>query len=120
MIREVGNAVPFLLHICGDSTRIIDKMVETGTRFLEVDAYVDLHTIGEKYGKSIGVRGNISPSLLLNGKPAEIDESCRETIESSARLGGFILGSGCELPKNTPHINLETMVDSANKYGKYA
>lgn len=119
VIREVGNAVPFLLHICGDSTRIIDKMVETGTRFLEVDAYVDLRTIAEKYGKSIGVRGNISPALLLNGKPAEIEGRCREAIEASTKLGGFILGSGCELPKNTPHVNLETMIDSAEKHGKY-
>lgn len=94
-------------------------MVETGTRFVEVDAYVDLHTIGEKYGKSIDVGGNISPALILNGKPPEIEKSCREAIEASARLGGFILGSGCELPKNTPHENLEMMVRSAEKYGKY-
>jgi uroporphyrinogen decarboxylase len=119
VIREVGNAVPFFLHICGDSTRIIDKMVETGTRFLEVDACVDLRTIGEKYGNSIGVRGNISPALLLSGKPAEIEGKCREAIEASAKLGGFILGSGCELPKNTPHVNLETMVNSVEKYGKH-
>ena len=119
VIREIGNAVPFFLHICGDSTRIIDKMVETGANFLEVDACVDLRTIGEKYGRSIGVRGNISPALLLNGKPAEIEGSCREAIEASTKLGGFILGSGCELPKNTPHANLETMVDSAEKYGRY-
>ena len=39
-----------------------------------MDAYVDLHTIGEKYGKSIGVRGNISPALLLNSKPPEIEK----------------------------------------------
>lgn len=119
VIREVGNAVPFLLHICGDSTRILGRMIETGTRFLEVDAYVDLHTIGEEYGKSIGVRGNISPALLLDGTPAEIEDKCRDAIEASTRFGGFILGSGCELPKNTPHANLEAMVNSAEKYGKY-
>jgi uroporphyrinogen decarboxylase len=120
IIEEVGHSIPFFLHICGDSTRIIDKMVETGTRFLEVDAPVDLQAIGERYGKSVGVRGNISPTLLLNGQPHQVEESCHKSIEAATKLGGFILGSGCELPKNTPHANLVTMVRSADKYGKYA
>jgi uroporphyrinogen-III decarboxylase len=44
---------------------------------------------------------------------------CREAIEASTKLGGFILGSGCELPKNSPHVCLETIIDSAEKHSKY-
>jgi uroporphyrinogen decarboxylase len=120
VIRETGTDVPFFLHICGDSTLIIDKMVETGARFLEVDAQVDLAMmIRQKHGGSVGIRGNVSPMLLLNGKPREIEDSCRKTIEGAARPGGFILGSGCELPRNTAYPNLDTMISAAEKFGSY-
>ncbi len=119
VVAEAGASFPFFLHICGNSTPIIDKMVRTGARFLEVDAQVDLADIRKKYGNSIGIRGNVSPSLLLMGQPHEVEGTCRIAIEAAASDGGFILGSGCELPKNTPYDNLETMVRAAEKFGKY-
>jgi MtaA/CmuA family methyltransferase len=120
VIRETGRDAPFFLHICGDSTLIIDKMAETGARFLEVDAQVDLAMIRQKHGGLVGIRGNISPMLLLNGKPHEIEDSCRKAMEAAAHPGGFILGSGCELPKNTPHANLDRMITAAEKFGRYS
>jgi len=119
VIRQAGGQVPFILHICGDATPIIDKMVETGTRYLEVDSYVDLAQVRRRYGNSIGIIGNISPTLLLTGTPEAVEESCRKAIEAAGLTGAYILGSGCELPKNTPHTNLDAMVRAAEKYGTY-
>jgi len=119
VIRQAGGKVPFILHICGDATRIIDKMVETGTRYLEVDSYVDLAKVRKKYGNSVGIIGNVSPTLLLTGTPEAVEESCRKAIQAAGLTGGYILGSGCELPKNTPHGNLDAMVKAAGKYGRY-
>jgi uroporphyrinogen decarboxylase len=120
VIRRAGGQVPFILHICGDATRIIDKMVETGARYLEVDSYVDLSQVRKKYGSSVGIIGNVSPTLLLTGTPQAVEESCRKAIEAAGPTGAYILGSGCELPKNTPHVNLDMMVQAAEKYGKYS
>jgi len=120
VIRQAGGQVPFILHICGDATRIIDKMVETGTRYLELDSYVDLAQVRKKHGNSIGIIGNVSPTLLLTGTPEVVEETCRKAIEAAGLTGAYILGSGCELPKNTPHINLDTMVSAAGKYGRYS
>jgi uroporphyrinogen decarboxylase len=119
VMHQAGDAVPFILHICGDATRIIDKMVETGTRYLEVDSYVDLAKVRQKFGSSVGIIGNISPSLLLNGNVKQVEESCRGAIEAAGGTGAYILGSGCELPKNTPHENLDAMVKAAEQYGRY-
>jgi len=119
VIRRAGGKVPFILHICGDATPIIEKMVETGTRYLEVDSYVDLAQVRKKHGDSIGIIGNISPTLLLAGTAEAVEESCRKAIEAAGLSGAYILGSGCELPKNTPHINLDTMVKVAETYGRY-
>jgi uroporphyrinogen decarboxylase len=120
VIRQAGGQVPFILHICGDATRIIDKMAETGTRYLEVDSYVDLAQVRKKHGSSVGIIGNVSPMLLLNGSPEAVEESCRRAIEAAGLTGAYILGSGCELPKNTPHVNLDMMVQAASRYGKYS
>jgi uroporphyrinogen decarboxylase len=119
VIRQAGGEVPFILHICGDATRIVDKMVETGTRYLEVDSYVDLGQVRKKYGNAVGIIGNVSPSLLLTGSADQVEESCRKAIEAAGGTGAYVLGSGCELPKNTPHVNLDMMVKAAEKYGRY-
>lgn len=119
VIHQADKQVPFILHICGDATRIIDKMVETGTTYLEVDSYVDLAQVRKKHGNSVGVIGNVSPTLLLTGTPKAVEESCRKAIEAARLTGAYILGSGCELPKNTPHANLDAMVKAAEKYGRY-
>jgi len=120
VIRQAEGQVPYILHICGDATPIIDKMVETGTRYLEVDSYVDMAQVRKKHGNSIGIIGNVSPTLLLTGTPEAVEESCRKAIEAAGLTGAYILGSGCELPRNTPHMNLDMMVQAAEKYGHYS
>jgi uroporphyrinogen decarboxylase len=118
VVRQAGQT-PVILHICGDATRIIDKMVETGARYLEVDSCVDMAQVRGKYGNTVGVIGNVSPTLLLTGTPEAVEESCRKAIEAGGLTGAYILGSGCEVPTNTPYTNLDTMVTSVEKYGKF-
>jgi MtaA/CmuA family methyltransferase len=120
VIKEAAGKVPFILHICGDATRIIDKMVETGTRYLEVDSFVDLAQVRKRHGNSVGLIGNVSPELILSGDAEAVERSCRDAIEAAGLTGAYILGSGCEVPKNTPPVNLDAMVEAAGKYGQYS
>jgi uroporphyrinogen decarboxylase len=119
VIRQAEGRVPFILHICGDATRIIDKMVATGARYLELDSLVDLAQVRKNHGNSVGIIGNVSPMLLLFGTPQEVDEECRKAIQAGGLDGAYILGSGCEVPKNTPHENLDAMVRAAEEYGRF-
>ncbi|MGA3406175.1 MAG: uroporphyrinogen decarboxylase family protein [Candidatus Bathyarchaeia archaeon] len=118
VVRQAGE-VPIILHICGDTTRIIDKMVETGAKYLELDWSVDLAQVRMNYGNTIGLIGNVNPTLLLTGTPELVEESCRKAIEAAGLTGAYILGTGCELPRETPHTNLDTMIRAAVKYGMY-
>jgi uroporphyrinogen-III decarboxylase len=60
-------------------------MVETGTRYLEVDSYVDLAQLRS-------IIGNVSPTLLLTGTVEEVEDSCRRAIEAAGLTGAYILG----------------------------
>ena len=120
VIQAAGERVPFILHICGDTTKIIDKMVVTGARYLELDSVVDLAQVRRRHGNSIGIIGNVSPMLLLTGTSQAVEEECRKAIEAAGRDGAYMLGSGCEVPKNTPHRNLEAMTKAAEVYGEYS
>jgi len=118
VVRHAGE-VPIILHICGNTTRLIDKMIETGARYLELDWSVDLSQVRMKYGNSIGLIGNVNPTLLLTGSTHAVEAGCKKAIDDAELSGTFILGTGCELPKNTPYENLDAMVTSAQKYGRY-
>jgi len=119
VVRQAGE-IPIILHICGDTTRIIDRMVETGSRYLELDWSVDLAQVRMRYGNKIGLIGNVNPTLLLTGTPEEVEESCRKAIAAAGLTGAYILGTGCELPKDTSSANLDRMITAAEKYGNYA
>ena len=109
VVRQAGE-IPIILHICGDTTKIIDKMVATGAKYLELDWSVDLAQVRTNYGNTIGLIGNVNPTLLLTGTPELVKDNCRKAINSARLTGAYILGTGCELPRDTPHANLDSMV----------
>jgi uroporphyrinogen decarboxylase len=102
-VHEMGALAR--LHICGDSSRIVDEMVETGADIIDLDWMVDLKGAGEKYGHRVSLLGNYDPvAVLLQGSP---DEVYQATL-ACGRDGGSrcISAAGCEVPVDTPHENL--------------
>jgi uroporphyrinogen decarboxylase len=64
--------------------------------------------------------GNIPPvDIMMHGSPSDVEEACVELIQKCAPGGRYILGTGCEIPIGTPPENVQAMVNSARKYGKY-
>jgi uroporphyrinogen decarboxylase len=63
--------------------------------------------------------GNVTPSNLLKNTPDEVDEEARTICEKMGDKKGFILGSGCEVPINTPPENVDALINAARKYGRF-
>jgi uroporphyrinogen-III decarboxylase len=106
-----------LIHICGDTTGIVEDMATTGAKILELDWQVDLGWARKVIPPEIVLMGNIDPSdPLVLGSPEKVDAEARKIIQKTKGQGLF-LSSGCAMGRNTPPENFRAMIDAAKKYG---
>lgn len=105
-------------HICGNTTRIIDAMVETGAAILEIDYKCNKAKAKNAAQGKTTLLGPIDPSGVLHeGNREAVESACREAWEVLAPGGGFILGPGCALPATTPPENIDRMIACAKAFG---
>ena len=110
-----------LYHICGDTTMILENMVETGADCISIDQPPDLGYAKERIGSRVCLHGNVrTVTTLLRGEPTEVEREAKECILKAAENGGYMLGSSCDYPPTTPIENIKAMVSAAKKYGRYA
>ena len=104
-----------ILHICGNSTKVLDLYAATGADLVELDHAVDLSIAKEKIGAKVGLVGNVDTvSELLQGTLGVVRASSQRCIDQAGRGGGFLLGSGCIVPRYTPLENVQAMVRVAH------
>jgi uroporphyrinogen decarboxylase len=106
-IHEMGAITR--LHICGDTTRILPDMVESGADIIDLDWMVDLKYAAERYGDHVSFCGNFDPvAVMLQGSPEDVYRATQECM----RVGGSrsISAAGCEIPIGTPNENLRAQV----------
>jgi MtaA/CmuA family methyltransferase len=113
--HELG--LPYVLHICGNASRIIDDMLETGSDGLELDYRTDAALACDKMKNRSVFVGNIDPSgVLALGTPALVEEKTRELLTIFADVPRFVLNAGCAIPPMTPPENLKAMIHAARSY----
>lgn len=109
--------LPYILHICGDASRIIDEMLETGSDGLELDYRTDAVMARDKMKERTVFVGNIDPSgVLALGTPQYVEEKTRELLNVFADTPRFILNAGCAIPPITPSENLRAMISTARSF----
>lgn len=114
-VRHTG--MPYSVHICGDTNRIVPLMGQTGARILEVDWKVDMGAARKAVPEDVVLMGNLNPSdPLCLGTPDQVRQQAKDIIEAT-RGKGLILSSGCAMGANTRPENVEAMVASAQLYG---
>jgi uroporphyrinogen decarboxylase len=104
-----------LLHICGDSTRVLDDYASTGADMVEIDDAVDMAVAKERIGERVTLVGNVHTVVeLLQGTPASVSAAAQRCIDAAGAGGGFLLGSGCIVPRYSPLENVRAMVETAH------
>ena len=115
-IAEVAHSLgkSYVLHICGNTDPILDKMLLTGADGLELDYKTDAVKARNLLKDKVTFIGNIDPSgVLALGSTEEVKIKTGELLNIFSGANRFILNAGCALPSTTPPENIRMMIDTA-------
>jgi len=121
MVKElVAERIFAVIHICGDTTKILKALAEYDYCGFEVDHKTDSHAAKQTVGARHVLFGNVDPSgVLALVTPALVREKTRELIALWKPECRFVLKSGCALPSSTPPENIRSFVETAHEFGSY-
>jgi uroporphyrinogen decarboxylase len=106
--HELG--VPYLLHICGKTDRILAQMTEIGAEALEIDYKTNVQMAHNIFKDKITFIGNIDPSeVIARGTPEIVKTRTNELLDVFADSPRFVLNAGCAIPADTPPENIRAM-----------
>ncbi|MCX8090578.1 MAG: uroporphyrinogen decarboxylase family protein [Verrucomicrobiae bacterium] len=109
-IHAVGAKVR--LHICGNIRRILEGIGRLGCDIVDVDSMVPMAEARQKTGPDQVLLGNLNPvTVMRNGTPELVTQAVAECHRQAAPR--YIVGAGCEIPRDTPPENLHAL-------GRYA
>lgn len=109
-------------HICGNVLPVAEDLVETG-----LDCIGPLDPLGgftpaamrARVGDAVSLMGGVNTLSFINGDANAIVEESRRCIREAGEAGGYVLGSGCAIPRATPLENLKALRRAAEIYGLY-
>ena len=106
-----------LSHICGGNSAVYRDYRNLDADLIEIDSKVDLAYAKEQLkGSHTAMIGNLAPvATIMQGTPDEVTRAAQEAMEKAEGFG-FILGSGCEVPIQTPRENILAMIRAARAF----
>lgn len=106
-----------LVHICGDTTDRLDLYPMTGASCISLDHKTDIVKAKEILHGKMCFAGNVDPvKIMLQGSAADIENRCRQIIESAGTDGGFVLMPGCDIPPTVPYENIQKFIQVAKEW----
>ena len=82
-----------------------------GCMHIELDGDTDMQSAFDILGGWQGIQGDVPATKLVLEEPDDVSEYCEKLIQMGMK-GGFILGSGCEVPMNAKPENVAAMIAS--------
>jgi uroporphyrinogen-III decarboxylase len=106
-------------HVCGNVIPIMDDLIATG-----LDCVGPLDPLGgftcaqarQAVGERIALMGGVNTLSFINSSPEELMEEARLCIEGAGKRG-YVLGSGCVVPRSAHRENLLALHTAAGRFG---
>ena len=115
-IREAGGCP--VLHICGDSTHLFGAMAGCGMDGLSLDHPVDLADAFAAVTPDTVVIGNVDPvGVMMEGDPQSVRKAAQVLVERFVDRRNYVLGTGCDLPGETPLVNIDALMEARDLPG---
>ena len=100
------------LHICGNTSHIVEDMGRLGCEIVDLDYFTSVAAARKAMGPDQILLGNMDPVRdLRNSSPEKVTAAialCHD--QAGAR---YVVGAGCEVPRDTPLANVRAMTDYA-------
>lgn len=98
-------------HMCGNTRRILKERGELGYDIIDLDSCVPMAEARQHLPNEV-LLGNVATiEVLRNGSVQNVIETAAKCREDAGPR--FILGAGCEVPRDTPEDNLFAMLEFA-------
>jgi MtaA/CmuA family methyltransferase len=103
------------LHICGNTRMSLGPMGKLGCEIVDLDSLAPISEARQQMGPNQVLLGNLNPvEVLRNGTPSAVTSAIAECHEEAGSR--FIVGAGCEVPRDTPLDNLRALCDYARAH----
>jgi MtaA/CmuA family methyltransferase len=120
LIRGLQNlGAKVRLHICGNTKRILDGMGQVGADIVDLDFPSPMADARAAMGPDQVLLGNIDPvRVLLKDSPGAVRSAIAECHHGAGER--YIVGAGCEIPRDTPAENVIAMCEYARTHAPAA
>ena len=108
------------IHICGKSKNIWEDVVSAGVGNFSIDNCEDLAEAKRIMGDKVVITGNVPPvDAIYLGNDDIIKEEVKKCVAKAwDSPKGYILCTGCQIPKNSPIENIDSFMKWGRYYGK--
>ncbi len=116
--------LPVMIHSCGSSSWAFDDFIEMGINAVDTlqpeATNMSPQYLKENYGDKLAFHGCISTAGPVSfGKPEEVEQEVRATLDIMMPGGGYCLSPTHALQDNSPVENVLCLYETARTYGKY-
>jgi uroporphyrinogen decarboxylase len=118
LVKTAKNlGLPYVLHICGNTSLILEDMVSTGADGLELDYKTDTQRAHNLMKDRCTFFGNLDPvSVLALGSRDLVEKKTHELLKIFSDSPRFVLNAGCAIPPDTPQENIRAMIRIARNF----
>ena len=101
-------------HMCGTTKRILKERGELGYDIIDLDSMVPLATARSNMPGEV-LLGNVATvEVLRNGSVQDVIDTVTKCCEDAGNL--YIVGAGCEVPRDTPEENMLALFEFARSH----
>ena len=118
--HEMGEMDP-CIHICGDTSPILEDMADCGYTTISIDNKVDLADAKRRIGGRAFLVGNVDPvNCFYSGTPRKMKQAVRKCFRQCWDSPcGFMIAPGCGTAYGTPMANALAYMEEARRCAKY-
>lgn len=121
-LHRYDPEVKIYCHICGNIMPVVEDIIKTG-----IDCIGPLDPLGgfscgqvrDITGDRVALLGGVNTLSFINCPRKEIFKEAGRCIRQAGLKGGYVLSSGCVVPRDAKEESLKALVDAANAYGIY-